>query len=277
MGMLSLGFLLWVIYLGSYPFPSDYGNLYSVGFFVAAGLQLFIATSMIVLLFQKVHSDAQKVRAEIEAVRLEKEALKTKVLATKEECQTLYNRMRASEETERILSEQQHKQKASADREQLQALGQMAGNVAHDINNALSPITAYSELLLSTLKDLPAVPRQRLQRISHAAEEVAQIVAHMREFYRPDPDTSAANNNNLSAAAGSEPKLDPDLPNDGEPCRPLRILCIDDEPEIRDVMHDVLELDHHHVTVAKGGKEGLDLFRVQLSARASLMKLSSRI
>lgn len=174
--------------------------------------------------------------------------------------------MRASEETERILSEQQHKQKASADREQLQALGQMAGNVAHDINNALSPITAYSELLLSTLKDLPAVPRQRLQRISHAAEEVAQIVAHMREFYRPDPDTSAANNNNLSAAAGSEPKLDPDLPNDGEPCRPLRILCIDDEPEIRDVMHDVLELDHHHVTIAKGGKEGLDLFRAALRA-----------
>ena len=267
MGMLSLGFLLWVIYLGSYPFPSDYGNLYSVGFFVAAGLQLFIATSMIILLFQKAHSDAQQVRAEIEAVRIEKEALRTKVISTKEECQNLYNRMRASEETERILSEQQHKQKASAEQEQLQALGQMAGNVAHDINNALSPITAYSEMLLNTLKDLPAVPRHRLQRISQAAEEVAQIVAHMREFYRPDPDTSAANNNNnLFAAAGSEAKLDPDLPNGGEPCRPLRILCIDDEAEIRDVMHDVLELDHHHVTIAKGGKEGLELFRSALRA-----------
>jgi CheY-like chemotaxis protein len=122
-------------------------------------------------------------------------------------------------------------------------------------------------MLLNTLKDLPAVPRHRLQRISQAAEEVAQIVAHMREFYRPDPDTSAANNNNnLFAAAGSEAKLDPDLPNGGEPCRPLRILCIDDEAEIRDVMHDVLELDHHHVTIAKGGKEGLELFRSALRA-----------
>jgi signal transduction histidine kinase len=64
----------------------------------------------------------------------------------------------------------------------------MASGVAHDINNALSPITAYSELLLSTLPDLAEAPRQRLERISQAAEDVAQIVARMREFYRRDLD-----------------------------------------------------------------------------------------
>jgi CheY-like chemotaxis protein len=261
MGMLSLGFLLWVIYLGSYPFPREYGNLFSVGFFVAAGLQLFIAVSMIVLLFLQVHDDARKVRAEIEAVRLEKEALRTKILSTKEECQNLYNRMRATEETERILSERHQAQRAAAESEQLRALGQMTGSVAHDINNALSPITAYSELLLSTLPDLPAVSRKRLQRISQAAEQVAQIVAHMREFYRPDPVPHAA------AAMGSgQPALDPDLPGDGEPGRPLRILCIDDEPEVREVMRDVLVMDHHRVTLAKGGREGLDFFRAALRA-----------
>ena len=53
-GMLSLGFLLWGIYLGSYPFSQEYENLYSAGFFIAAVLQLFIAVSMIVLVLEEV-------------------------------------------------------------------------------------------------------------------------------------------------------------------------------------------------------------------------------
>jgi CheY-like chemotaxis protein len=247
LGMLSLGFLLWVIYFGSYPLPSEYGNLYSAGFFVAAALQLFIAISMIILLFKQVQRDAKEVRAEIEAVRLEKEALKSKVITTKEEFENLYERQRTQ---------------AVAERENLKTFGRMAGDVAHDINNALSPITAYSELLLSTLPDLPDVPRQRLQRISQAAEDVAQIVAHMREFYRPQESV----NNNQVTKPGAEPKLDPDLPNAGEPCRPLRILCIDDEPDLREVLRDVLMLAHHQVTVASGGQDGLDLFRSSLKA-----------
>ena len=84
----------------------------------------------------------------------------------------------------------------------------------------------------------------------------------------PTPDTDPAHNVNPNQAVepGLEPKLDPDLPNAGEPCRPLRILCIDDEPQVRQVMHDVLEMDHHQVTVATGGREGLDLFRSSLHA-----------
>ena len=41
------------------------------------------------------------------------------------------------------------------------------------------------------------------------------------------------------------------------PCRSLRILCIDDEPELRQLMHDVLEVHHHKVTVAASGREGI--------------------
>ena len=256
-GMLSLGFLLWVIYIGSYPFPSEFGNLYSIGFFVAAVLQLFIAVSMVVLLFQEVRREAEQVRAEIEAVRQEH----SKVISTKEACQTLYNQMRAAEETEKSLAELHRARLRIVERERLQALCQMAGDVAHDINNALSPITAYSELLLSTLPDLPDVPRRRLQRISQAAEDVAQIVAHMREFYRPSPAADPSSN-------GLELKPGVALHPAGEHCRPLRILCIDDEPQLREILHDVLEMDHHQVTVANGGKEGLDLFMANLHAGA---------
>src|ERR1039457_4030355 len=52
-GMLSLGFLLWGGYLATYPL-TEYGNLHSAGFFMAAVLQLFIAVSMIVLVLEEV-------------------------------------------------------------------------------------------------------------------------------------------------------------------------------------------------------------------------------
>src|SRR5580658_9264041 len=92
-GMLSMGFLLWGLYLGTYPFSRQYDNLYSAGFFVAAVLQLFIAVSMIVLVLEEVRFHAEKVRAEIVAVQLEKEALQVKVITAEEECQSLYNRV----------------------------------------------------------------------------------------------------------------------------------------------------------------------------------------
>ena len=298
----------------------------------------------------------------------------------------------------------------------------MASGMAHDINNALSPITTYSELLLSTLPDLAEAPRQRLQRINQAAEDVAQIVARMREFYRRDLDPDQLERVNVNKAIeevigltrprwrdlaqrqgvsihmncelesnspvlvcnaselrealtnvifnsvdalpqggvitlvtrsvtkpclpeggsaerelqievrdnglGMDEKvrqhcLEPffstkhktggtglglamvygmvkrhdggieidSAPNRGtcvrlifpmqerttptarpqavqpEPCRSLRILCIDDEPELRQLLHDVLEVHHHKVTVAPSGREGLEMFRSNLRGR----------
>ncbi|HEY3915496.1 MAG TPA: ATP-binding protein [Verrucomicrobiae bacterium] len=407
-GMLSLGFLLWGLYLGSYPFSQEYGNLYSAGFFVAAVLQLFIAVSMIVLVLEEVRYNAEQVHAEIATVRREKEALQTKVITAEEECQNLYNRVRLTEGTQKAYDELRQTQQAVVQQERLRALGQMASGVAHDINNALSPITAYSELLLRTLPDLEDVPRQRLHQISQAAEDVAQIVARMREFYRRDVDTDQLEKVNVNEAIQGvieltrprwrdlpqrqgisihvkydfeqcppalvcsaselrealtniifnavdalpsggditiatrslgivEPQLQIEVKDNGigmeenvrrhclepffstkihsggtglglamvygmvkrhegtieiestpnrgtcirlifpvrerltpamklqpekaEPCRSLRILCIDDEPELRQLMHDVLEVHNHKVSVAPGGREGLEMFR----------------
>ena len=199
-GMLSLGFLLWGLYLGSYPFSQQYGNLYSAGFFIAAVLQLFIAVSMIVLVLEEVRYNAEKVRAEIAAVMREKEALQVKVITAEEECQSLYNRVRLTEGTQKAYDELRRAQQAVVQQERLRALGQMASGMAHDINNALSPITAYAELLLSTLPDLEDIPRQRLQRIRQAGEDVAQIVARMREFYRRDIDPDELDEVNVNKA-----------------------------------------------------------------------------
>jgi len=414
-GLLSLGFLLWGVYLGTYPFSQQYGNLKSAGFFIAAVLQLFIAVSMIVLVLEEVRYNAEQVRAEIQAVRLEKEALQVKVISTEEECQSLYNRVRLTEGTQKAYEELRRAQQAVVQQERLRALGQMASGMAHDINNALSPITTYSELLLSTMPDLPTAQRQRLQRINQAGEDVAQIVSRMREFYRRDLDPDQLEKVNVNQTIEEVIELTrprwrdvaqrqgvsiqvkselvpnpPDLicnaselrealtnvlfnavdalpqggvitlvtrsiaksslhdgdssdrelqievrdnglgmdekvrqhclepffttkhmtggtglglamvygmvkrhdgsidiessPNRGtcvrlifpiqdrathaprpqlaqnEVCRSLRILCIDDEPELRQLLHDVLEVHNHKVAVAPGGKEGLEMF-----------------
>jgi signal transduction histidine kinase/DNA-binding response OmpR family regulator len=76
-------------------------------------------------------------------------------------------------------------QQAVMQQERLRALGQMASGVAHDINNAISPVMLYTESLLEQERGLSPRARLHLQTIQHAIEGVAQTVARMREFYRP--------------------------------------------------------------------------------------------
>ncbi|MEA3196081.1 MAG: hypothetical protein QOF32_133 [Gammaproteobacteria bacterium] len=69
--------------------------------------------------------------------------------------------------------------------ERLRALGQMASGIAHDINNAISPISLYTESMLDHETSLSPGARDRLVTIQRAIDDVAQTVARMREFYRP--------------------------------------------------------------------------------------------
>jgi PAS domain S-box-containing protein len=75
-------------------------------------------------------------------------------------------------------------QQAVMEQERLRALGQMASGIAHDINNALSPVSLYTESMLETEKNLSERARGYLETIRRAVEDVAQTVARMREFYR---------------------------------------------------------------------------------------------
>jgi len=68
--------------------------------------------------------------------------------------------------------------------ERLSALGQIASGVAHDINNAISPVTLYTESLLQYEPGLSDRARKYLETIQRAIEDVAQTVTRMREFYR---------------------------------------------------------------------------------------------
>jgi signal transduction histidine kinase/CheY-like chemotaxis protein len=183
-GMLSLGFLLWGLYLATYPLCQEHSELYSAGLFVAAVLQLFIAVSMIVLVLEEVRYKAELMYAEMAEVRSQKDALQAKVLTTEEECRNLYDQVRLSEGVQKAYEELRRTQQTVVQQERLRALGQMASGVAHDINNALCPIIAYAELLLKTLSDLPETERRQLQSIHRSGEDIAHIVQRLREFYR---------------------------------------------------------------------------------------------
>ncbi len=75
-------------------------------------------------------------------------------------------------------------QQAVMQQERLKALGQMASGIAHDINNAISPIVLYTESILETEPNLSEQARASLPIMQRAIEDVAHTVARMREFYR---------------------------------------------------------------------------------------------
>ena len=78
-----------------------------------------------------------------------------------------------------------HASRQAATREErLRALGQMASGIAHDINNAISPVALYTETLLETEQGLSASGRHHVQVIARAIDDVAATVARMRELYR---------------------------------------------------------------------------------------------
>ncbi len=60
----------------------------------------------------------------------------------------------------------------------------MASGIAHDINNAISPVSLYTESLLEREPNLTERARGYLVTIQRAIDDVARTVARMREFYR---------------------------------------------------------------------------------------------
>jgi len=75
-------------------------------------------------------------------------------------------------------------QQAVMEQERLRVLGQMASGIAHDINNALSPVALYTESLLERETDLSPRTRAYLETTQRAIDDVAHTVGRMREFYR---------------------------------------------------------------------------------------------
>ena len=81
----------------------------------------------------------------------------------------------------------QRTQEQAVEQERLRALGQLASGIAHDINNAISPVTIYVESLLTHETGFSERARRQLEIIQRAIDDVARTVARMGEFSRRRP------------------------------------------------------------------------------------------
>ena len=81
----------------------------------------------------------------------------------------------------------QRTQESALEQERLRALGQLASGIAHDINNAISPVTIYVESLLTHEKGFGDRARRQLEIIQRAIDDVARTVSRMGEFSRRRP------------------------------------------------------------------------------------------
>ena len=67
--------------------------------------------------------------------------------------------------------------------QKLDAIGRLAGGIAHDLNNALTTIAGYAELAMGTLPD-DHTARADVQEIRRAAERAASITRQLLAFSR---------------------------------------------------------------------------------------------
>lgn len=92
---------------------------------------------------------------------------------------------RLYQDLHKAYEELRQTQQAIMQQERLKALGQMASGIAHDINNALSPIIGFADLIVQTQPQLNPTAKKHLNYIKTAGEDIAHIVQRLREFYRP--------------------------------------------------------------------------------------------
>ncbi|MDB5704189.1 MAG: hybrid sensor histidine kinase/response regulator [Sphingomonas bacterium] len=75
-------------------------------------------------------------------------------------------------------------QQAILQQERLRALGQMASGIAHDINNAISPVALYTDSLIESEPNLSPRTRNYLDVVKRVTNDIAGTVGRLREFYR---------------------------------------------------------------------------------------------
>lgn len=108
---------------------------------------------------------------------------------------------RLHKDLENAYHELRHTQATVLQQERLKALGQMASGIAHDVNNALSPVVGFSDLILKGDFGLNPSGKKYLKYISTAGEDIAHIVARLREFYRTREDDEPLQQLNLNILA----------------------------------------------------------------------------
>ena len=100
---------------------------------------------------------------------------------------------------EQAYDELRRTQATVLQQERLKALGQMASGIAHDVNNALSPVVGFADILTKGEYGLNPDGKKYLKYIRMAGEDIAHIVARLREFYRAREENESLQHLDLNA------------------------------------------------------------------------------
>jgi signal transduction histidine kinase/ActR/RegA family two-component response regulator len=90
-------------------------------------------------------------------------------------------------------------QAAAAQQDRLRVLGQMASGIAHDINNAVSPLSLHTAALMEQETGLSDRMQTYLGTVQRVTNDVAATISRLREFYREREPESAMRPVNLNA------------------------------------------------------------------------------
>ncbi|MGI8619885.1 MAG: sensor histidine kinase [Gemmatimonadaceae bacterium] len=129
------------------------------------------------------------------------------------------------EELKGVITEERAMRAQIIERERLASIGSIVGGVAHEINNPLSSISAFAQLLLAE-EDLPPSQRESLEAIYAEAMRAANVIKDLRAFARRSASESRAVDLNEiigrtvrlrsyqvdSGSVRVTTELDPDLP-----------------------------------------------------------------
>lgn len=75
--------------------------------------------------------------------------------------------------------------------ERLRALGQLSSGIAHDINNAMTPVALYTDSLLESEPNLAPRLRKYLEIVKRVVDDVRATASRMRDFSRKrEPETA---------------------------------------------------------------------------------------
>jgi PAS domain S-box-containing protein len=166
--------------------------------------------------------------------------------------------------------------------ERLESLGQLAGGVAHDFNNALAIIINYAAFVASEIERLrpaPAEPqrasiRADLEEIQNAAQRAAQLTQQLLSFSRQEVGTPVTLNLNdtiaevrdlLARTAGEHIRLETRLADGLHPIRAdpsqLQQALVNLAANARDAMPQggTLTIDTANLALAGGGDAAEDL------------------
>ncbi|MDB5709768.1 MAG: hybrid sensor histidine kinase/response regulator [Sphingomonas bacterium] len=97
------------------------------------------------------------------------------------------NQTQLRDRLQQAYDDLKHTQQAILEQERLRAIGQMASGIAHDINNAISPVAVYTQSLRERQAELGLLPEVRdyLETVGRVVKDISATAARMRDFYRP--------------------------------------------------------------------------------------------